>query len=754
LSLSASDTLFLTWEWCEAWWRNYGNARPLCVLAAWEEGELRGIAPLFQDTERRYGGRWSSLRFIGDGSHDSDYLDCFAQPSREREVISAFAAFLASGQGRDWDELDLHGPLENSPCARAWEEVAGERGWLLSIDSIPCAVLPFQASWDAYLQSLKPRFRSKVRSCMGFFEQSARELPQECKEAQDVRSWLETLFDLHTRRWFTKNQPGVFHNRHKRSFYLDFSRTALQKGWLAFHHLKWGERTLALQYGFVYRNRFLLLQEGYDPDFETLRPGVALRGLLMRQFLEAGLHEYDFLAGFASYKRDWGAGEKTSIRLKMIPPHRMQFAMQEGKLGIAGKELVRKLIPEKVLARRKQLFERRQRRSLDSGVRSSATAFSLRSLAHRGAASLYSLPTMRKVGRSLVARYCVNPTSGKPWYNSIQERQSGPTCQILIFHRINDDRDAFLGATPVAEFRAQIEYLAKNFPMVTLDQVANGDFPLGHPYCVAITFDDGYRDNFLHALPALNEFGVPATIFLATGYIESGDLPWYDQLGLAFKLTMQKCLALHEIGGPECSMEHQSDRLRALEQCSRWLRAVDEPTRVKSQAELFRALRVPATLNLPNMMLSWDEIRRMSKQGISFGAHTVTHPVTATLSKQRLEQEIGCSKRTIEEKLHLPVKHFAYPFGRPQDYSLQAKHVVQQLGFSSAVTTTWGFNSPHDDLFELKRCQPWEADPLIFGLKLDWYRFAGFGEPAEKPRSGATVCDAGAEIAPPVSENP
>jgi peptidoglycan/xylan/chitin deacetylase (PgdA/CDA1 family) len=423
--------------------------------------------------------------------------------------------------------------------------------------------------------------------------------------------------------------------------------------------------------------------------------------------------------------------------------------MQGAKLAAASRALIGKLIPEKVLARRKQLLDWRQRRSL--GIEPRSRPLSATTLARRGAAWLYSLSTVRKAGRGLITHYCVNTASGRPWYASIQRRRSGPMCQILIFHRVNDDRDPFLGATPVSEFRAQIEYLAKNFPIVTLDQIANRDFVQSHDYCVAITFDDGYRDNFLHALPVLTELGVPATIFLATGYIENGELPWYDQLGLAFKLTRQTRLALGEIGGPECSLGSQSDRLKGLEQCSRWLRSADESTRVKSQADLFRALRVPATLKLPNMMLNWDDIRRMSKQGIGFGAHTVTHPVTATLSKQRLEQEIGGSKRTIEAKLQLPVKHFAYPFGRPRDYSLQAKHVVQQLGFSSAVTTSWGFNSPHDDLFELKRCQPWEADPLIFGLKLDWYRFAGFDEPAEE-QSEAPIQNAGPEIAPPVSD--
>ena len=72
---------------------------------------------------------------------------------------------------------------------------------------------------------------------------------------------------------------------------------------------------------------------------------------------------------------------------------------------------------------------------------------------------------------------------------------------------------------------------------VTMDQVAQGAVYDQHQYCIAITFDDGYRDNFVCAFPILKKLGIPATIFLATEYMDSGQLPWYDQVRLAFKLT-------------------------------------------------------------------------------------------------------------------------------------------------------------------------------------------------------------------------
>ena len=128
-------------------------------------------------------------------------------------------------------------------------------------------------------------------------------------------------------------------------------------------------------------------------------------------------------------------------------------------------------------------------------------------------------------------------------------------------------------------------------------------------------------------------------------------------------------------------------------------------------------------------MLSWDEVRQMYKQHISFGAHTVTHPVLSKLSDTKLAAEITGSKNKIEEKLNAPVQHFAYPFGQPSDVGAGVKEAVRRAGFATAVTTVWGFNRPGDDLYDLKRFSPrfnpWDFDPGRFAMMLDWYRLTG-----------------------------
>src|ERR1700693_2338837 len=260
LTNSASNTIFLTWEWLDAWWKNYGLQRPLFVLSAWEGDSLEGIAPFYVDELARWGRNWKCLKLIGDGSRDSDYLDCIVRYGRENEIIGEFVRVLESQRSR-WDCLEFHGTPENSPSVRALMAYVREKAWRFSSEPIPCATLQLPGDWNQYLKLLKPRFRTQVRSTMNYYDEKIGAMPVQCEADAQIERWLPVLFDLHTRRWQSKGMPGVFGENAKRNFYRDVSRAALSKGLLAFHRLDWGGRALALQYGVSLDQRLFFFLE-------------------------------------------------------------------------------------------------------------------------------------------------------------------------------------------------------------------------------------------------------------------------------------------------------------------------------------------------------------------------------------------------------------------------------------------------------------------------------------------------------------
>jgi len=108
---------------------------------------------------------------------------------------------------------------------------------------------------------------------------------------------------------------------------------------------------------------------------------------------------------------------------------------------------------------------------------------------------------------------------------------------------------------------------------------------------------------------------------------------------------------------------------------------------------------------LAERMLSWEHVRRMQENGISFGAHTMSHPSVGQLANGELEHELADSKKVLEAGLQTPMDDFAYPFGKEIDRSLSADQFIRKCGYKSAVTTVPGFNNSDSDLYSLRRMQ-------------------------------------------------
>jgi peptidoglycan/xylan/chitin deacetylase (PgdA/CDA1 family) len=119
-------------------------------------------------------------------------------------------------------------------------------------------------------------------------------------------------------------------------------------------------------------------------------------------------------------------------------------------------------------------------------------------------------------------------------------------------------------------------------------------------------------------------------------------------------------------------------------------------------------------------MLSWAEVKIMSRAGIQFGSHTATHPILSRIDRGRAEREIVDSKRAIEAETGASVDAFAYPNGSPADFTQETKSLLRDAGYAYAVTTVAGPNEPGDDVFELRRATPWDDDIFAFGLRLHY----------------------------------
>jgi peptidoglycan/xylan/chitin deacetylase (PgdA/CDA1 family) len=269
-----------------------------------------------------------------------------------------------------------------------------------------------------------------------------------------------------------------------------------------------------------------------------------------------------------------------------------------------------------------------------------------------------------------------------------------------------------------------MEYLAKNCKVCALEEALEGIQCGNLPEnAVVVTFDDGYKDNFVNAYPILKKLSLPATIFLATNAIGTGKSLWHDRVFSAFSATRQMFLDGIGEGCEKYPLRTMEDKLLAEHKVLRFLWSVDDEKRSWWIERLRDKLAVSQDPQSNDLMLTWDDVRVMHQNGISFGSHTVSHPILTRMSPAEARREISTSKEVIEDALATPATAFAYPVGRKEDFNESIKAMVKEAGYRCALTTIFGANDIRQDLFELKRGNPWEADIPSFAAKLSWYKF-------------------------------
>jgi peptidoglycan/xylan/chitin deacetylase (PgdA/CDA1 family) len=301
-------------------------------------------------------------------------------------------------------------------------------------------------------------------------------------------------------------------------------------------------------------------------------------------------------------------------------------------------------------------------------------------------------------------------------------RRKEPSGRILYYHRVNDEDDPFFNAISTELFDQEMRFVARHYKVVSLGELLRHLESDSTETVVAVTFDDGYQDNYLNAFPVLERYGIPATIFLTTGSMDDCEPLWFEQLAGALKRTEQEFVDL-EIDFPRRFWTRtQSERLESNQQIFALMRSMTDSDRRQSLAKVLSALGVREFGDRKHKMLTWDQVRLMKKQGIDFGGHTVTHPFLSRMTRPEVAWEVSECKRRIEDELQLPIHHFAYPNGREEDFGKWNKEVISSAGYRAAVTTTWGMNYPSTDRLELKRGGPWETSAAMFAYKLDWYQ--------------------------------
>jgi peptidoglycan/xylan/chitin deacetylase (PgdA/CDA1 family) len=252
---------------------------------------------------------------------------------------------------------------------------------------------------------------------------------------------------------------------------------------------------------------------------------------------------------------------------------------------------------------------------------------------------------------------------------------------VLVYHRIAflpSDRWG-LAVSPEA-FDAQLRLLRRFFRPVALHALLDAVQREDGRGCVAVTFDDGYADNYSAALPLLEKHGIPATFFVTSDPVETGREFWWDEL------------------------ERQVAPARYLD---RW-----HELAALTANERDRLLGARAPARESHRPMAPGELRSLAASPlVEIGSHARTHSNLTHLSQDEVRDEVEGGRLAVQRMTGRDVTLFSYPFGA---FSDDTDRVVRAAGFRAACTSISASIAPGHDVFRIPRCNVTNVSGLGF----------------------------------------
>jgi CelD/BcsL family acetyltransferase involved in cellulose biosynthesis len=316
LDASESRSPFLKWEWMHAWWNHLRGGAALHLITVRSNGRLIGIAPLVLRPRRMTAA--AGLEFLGGGRGGADYLDLIVNRDQEDEAIMGIASILKAVRRPLF--LDH---LPPASLAADLEAPLTSIGWT-TLESSPdvCPVVFLAGhSWDSFLATLgashRANCRRRLRAVFADFDARFERVATDPTR----RAALDALSQFHAQRFQDHGGSTAFGDHSLQHFHDEFTRAALDAGWLRLFVLSLNGKTAAVMYGFLLDGRFYFYQHGFSDQYAEHSIGLVLMALTIRAAIEEGAVEFDMLYGHEPYKYLWTRTERSLMRVRLFPPN-------------------------------------------------------------------------------------------------------------------------------------------------------------------------------------------------------------------------------------------------------------------------------------------------------------------------------------------------------------------------------------------------------------------------------------------------
>jgi peptidoglycan/xylan/chitin deacetylase (PgdA/CDA1 family) len=288
---------------------------------------------------------------------------------------------------------------------------------------------------------------------------------------------------------------------------------------------------------------------------------------------------------------------------------------------------------------------------------------------------------------------------------------------ILLYHGVTEAvsegiENASCKHISADAFYRQMAYVAENCTILSLPDIV-ALHETGQPYpprSLAITFDDGFRNNFTVAAPILSKLKIPATFYICAGIVDTGLMFWVDELEDCFNRSTASEIQLSLNGtAQDFSLDGHGQRLAALNAVKSFCKQADAQTR-----ERIVQLVVDQTGVTPDCAaaanyekITWRELREMASDDLfTIGGHTLYHDIMTSQPEERMQLDLAATLELLDYNLDQTTGHFSYPEGQPEHYNAAVIDALKRRDVICCPSAICGLNPRNVDLFNLRRVMP------------------------------------------------
>jgi peptidoglycan/xylan/chitin deacetylase (PgdA/CDA1 family) len=275
----------------------------------------------------------------------------------------------------------------------------------------------------------------------------------------------------------------------------------------------------------------------------------------------------------------------------------------------------------------------------------------------------------------------------------------------FLFHRVNPERDRLWDPMDVTLFERCIKYISRKYEVALIEDIVFSKEFHSDKEFATIMFDDGYRDNIQYAVPVLDKYNCRASFYVVTDCIDKNIPTWTHMLEYAFQFTNKSDIELDfDFLPPELKttrLPGREERISYAGKLKKYLKTLPHADRNKV---LDRVMNTWNDIELPNLMMSWDDLKKLKGAGHYIGSHSVTHSMLATMTDEAaIRNELAESGNIIRDKLgHFPLT-ISYPVG---SFNETTKRLAKEAGYKIGLAVKQNAYKPEkEDIFEIPRIE-------------------------------------------------